>query len=536
MVTDIARDRPYSTSSKKGDKAEKRQSYRKTESALSRNNSQESPQLTSKHKRKFIKNIRPEAFRRPSTYSCTGAEAKGNVVGRDCQLVGYRKKVSEYERDADSSGYDTASVIGTFSPMTSDHSNMLLTNSLSMPSLMSRSSWSRASINSLPDYMDREKVPYGRRRQIKSELFPKGVVHSDPDMRGRINLEQLQGVAPSESTPPPGEGREGESQPPPGESDKPLPTLESSDKCLPSSVDCDSGLCSAVSSTVSITGHNDSRGKGRPSRPSAHSNTFSSLANDITKALNENESWYVTSDVTNDEDESDDETCVANGYDEFLDSACGINSESDSFSLPQDSSNSVSGETRRASDGNPQSDQSPKLGISTRDSEPVGPGEKGSTPSLSKDSGIITLDSEESDLGEDKDKMTVIEFLRTEYGAGTVPKAAETPVRLSQRISLSTTTQHQQRAASDTNLYQSVGTPTSSTGSADTVVCDTPDLAAQRPVVSSFSFPELSKYADNDRPKLVTQVGFSTLRYIASRHVLHRSLLVTQFLLFVRKQ
>ncbi|XP_021375340.1 protein FAM135A-like [Mizuhopecten yessoensis] len=575
MTLDIARDRPYSASSKKGEKVEK-QSYRKTEPPLSRSSSQDSPQLKFKHKKKFIKNIRPDAFRRPSTYSCSEAEAKGKTVAKDCQLVGYRKKVPEFETSS-SSSFDPKSVIGTFSPNSSgDHGNMLLTNSLSMPSLMSKSSWSRASINSLPEYMDREKTPYGRKRQIKSELFPKGVVHSDPDMRGRIQYEQVHGVSSVLSTsskqqaweekelevelavkpvqlqgenmsfPP---SRDNDKQlptpqsydkplPPPVDSDKCHPSTGDSDKCHPSTGDSDSGLSSAVSSTMSITGHIEStasttKGKnGGKNKSSLDSTAFASLANDITKALNESESWYVTSNETDNDDQSDDETCVANGFDDFLENPCSLESKNNSSNIPQDkdSFESASLDTRKVSEGNPQPDLSQQLGIQTRSSEGA---EEGSTPSLSKDSGIITQDYEESDLGEDK--MTVIEFLRTEYGGakrteygGAKGMGPGAPVRLSQRMSLSTTTQHQQRAASDTNIHQSAGTPTTSSGSVDTVVCEAPEPASNqvvtRPVVSSFSFPELSKYADNDRPKLVTQVGFSTLSFISLRESLKKQL------------
>ncbi|XP_069128609.1 protein FAM135A-like [Argopecten irradians] len=541
----------------KGEKIE-RQSYRKTEPSIARSNSQESPQLKFKHKKKFIKNIRPDAFRRPSTYSCSEAEAKGKTaVGKDCQLVGYRKKVPEYETSS-SSSYDPKSVIGTFSPNSSMDSsgepgNMLLTNSLSMPSLMAKSSWSRASINSLPEYMDREKTPYGRRRQIKSELFPKGVVHSDPDMRDRLHYEQVQGsmlsTAPqhqawseeldSSQKPDPTQ-TENMPLPPPEYRDKILPTPKNcdkpplpppGDKSHPSAGDSDSGLSSAVSSTMSITGHQEPTANatknGRKTKSMLDSNAFTSLANDITKALNENESWYVTSNATDNDDQSDDETCVANGFDKFLENPCTLESANNSSNIPQEQDSFVDSARlgiRKVSEGNPQPDLSQQLGARARDCEGM---EEGSTPSLSKDSGIITQESEESDLGENK--MTVIEFLRTEYGGAFAAKGIGpgAPIRLSQRMSLSTTTQHQQRAASDTNIHQSAGTPTSSSGSVDTVVCEAPEPSNEvvsRPVVSSFSFPELSKYADNDRPKLVTQVGFSTLSFISLRESLKQQL------------
>lgn len=51
---------------------------------------EDSPQLRNKGKRKFIKNIKPEAFKRPSSYSCVNADATPPL--NDVVLVGYRKK------------------------------------------------------------------------------------------------------------------------------------------------------------------------------------------------------------------------------------------------------------------------------------------------------------------------------------------------------------------------------------------------------------------------------------------------------------
>lgn len=53
---------------------------------------EDSPQLRNKGKRKFIKNIKPEAFKRPS-YSCVNAETAPPL--NDVVLVGYRKKTVE---------------------------------------------------------------------------------------------------------------------------------------------------------------------------------------------------------------------------------------------------------------------------------------------------------------------------------------------------------------------------------------------------------------------------------------------------------
>jgi len=255
------------------------------------------------------------------------------------------------------------------------------------------------------------------------------------------------------------------------------------------------------------------------------------------------------SGVTTNEDVSDDETCVANGYDEFLDHANAEENYTQSsqvHKLPQekgsdpsvtgkalpDLSESLSSQIRKSHQSiltNKSASESETHGISkshqgakcedsvvgsdtnvlhSRESENK---DEGSTSSLSKDSGITTRGSEGSENSND-DRLTVIEFLRGEYQIKGDKKGTKGPVPLSQTMSLSTTTQH--RAASDTNIHKSLES-LSSSGSIHTVMGESSQqmsAAHRSSVVSSFSYPELSKYADNDRPKLVTQIGQSTLR------------------------
>lgn len=125
----------------------------------SSSHSGDSPNLRSKGKKKFIKNIKPEAFKRPSsTYNINAAEM-GPAARKDVVLVGYRKVPP-----AESVPRVEPVELGTFSPnMASildelDLSGAGLASSSSMPSLLVRSCWSRASSNSMPE-IDPESSP-----------------------------------------------------------------------------------------------------------------------------------------------------------------------------------------------------------------------------------------------------------------------------------------------------------------------------------------------------------------------------------------
>lgn len=111
---------------------------------------EDSPQLRNKGKRKFIKNIKPEAFKRPSSYSCVNADATPPL--NDVVLVGYRKKNLEETSESPLQ-------LGTLSPVQASSpsdffSGSHLPNSVSMTSLLTRSCWSRSSVNSLPEFID----------------------------------------------------------------------------------------------------------------------------------------------------------------------------------------------------------------------------------------------------------------------------------------------------------------------------------------------------------------------------------------------
>ncbi|XP_036360858.1 protein FAM135A isoform X5 [Octopus sinensis] len=141
-------------------------------------------ELRNKGKRKFIKNIKPEAFKRPS-YSCINADATPPLT--DVVLVGYRKKSAEETTESPLQ-------LGTLGPeSTSPPSDFFsgnhLSNSVSMTSLLTRSCWSRSSINSLPEYID--ELHSGKRNQssLKTDtLSDSGLVKACQEKHSSISL------------------------------------------------------------------------------------------------------------------------------------------------------------------------------------------------------------------------------------------------------------------------------------------------------------------------------------------------------------
>jgi hypothetical protein len=205
----------------------------------------------------------------------------------------------------------------------------------------------------------------------------------------------------------------------------------------------------------------------------------------------EDEQWYVNKKTKNNENISDDERHVANGYDAVVDTG------------KQGEESSISGK-----------------GVSSSGHNTVN-GTNRSTQRLSEDNGLVTqgLEQEIEDPGYDN-KLTVIEFLKQEYernpkmsliGAHGTP--VKKPMGKGVEGKLSEKSLFQHRAASDTNLISSIDKASSSSGSNQSQDCQSGNSTLKTRVSSSFSFPELSKYSDLDRPKLVTQIGHSTLRY-----------------------
>lgn len=490
---------------------------RKTNSTSSQSD-ETSPKFRNSYKKRFIKNIRPDAFKRPS-YSCTEAEALGMKAPnnpKDAVLVGYRKTAPP------SDFYQKGSVeLGTLSPMVSTenlHTHPALMNSMSMPSLLAKSCWSRASINSLPEYSNPTKdSPILPRRAVKSAIY---------------SMPEFYGSDPGIDTTPTASTRKylnirSNTSPLPNDISDSTPTVDSGFESRTSSLNVDKLNKDRVKSTSS----DDSQEQG--------------------KILSVKKPNVLE---TND-DESDDERFVANGYDPFLEDS--FNTDSLNETLTSEGSGDpkidsgkmnldVSLSQSEMQVENTKGGNSEKLQVKlerkicddklvnmktegsydhnssqsnlSRDSGSLSQGSDSianSTVSLSRDSGILTQDSDDSGATKHsnsypEDRVTVIELLKEEYAKSEITKGVvdSSKVRVVVDMSLNSNTSYQ-KASSDSNLCRQ----TLSKSSAGNKETEESQAAGSRLMSSSSSFPELSKLSDHERPpQLVTEVGHNMVR------------------------
>ncbi|XP_061191920.1 protein FAM135A-like isoform X3 [Saccostrea echinata] len=297
-----------------------------------------------KQKKKLIKSIRPDAFRRPSSYSMSEVDAVTEKdAQKDCALIGYRKK--ETGSDSPGSVVDHSVELGTLCDEANKHDH--LSSSFSMPSLFVRNSWSRTSITSLPDFVE---SPYSRRRNVKSALIAKELQQIQDDLKAHgkesLSKNDLTSSGSGELKP---EGR---------------------DSGIKSDLTLSSGVGTGVLSEEQISeklGLNDVQCSVNDSLPVEE---------------HEDKQWYINKGAKNNDDLSDDERHVDNGYDAVVDAQKDV-------------------EESRSSQK-----------VVMRSGQKVVNGTYSPTPSLSKDSGIIT---QGSDLEfEDPGFVKLREQLKTE--------------------------------------------------------------------------------------------------------------------------
>ncbi|XP_076093323.1 protein FAM135A-like isoform X3 [Mytilus galloprovincialis] len=433
---------------------------------------------TSKQKKKFIKNIRPDTFKRPSSYSCSEAEAiAAKDPVKDCMLVGYRKldqTMTVTATDTRSSNRQSI-VLGTFSPAPNrgeaaeNIEHPPLSNAASMPSLFNRSSWSRTSITSLPEYTGSSGSPHTHRRSVKSALMKNKHIHSDSEVCVRKKVFADESSLSKEDSVEESESLGGTSE-----------LTQGDDKVSERDINCDIN-----SATGEISNENNSLSK------IDEQSSCSKLANDITQALKKKEDWFIRSDVEENDDQSDDGTCVANGYDNIL--------ENYNKNDQTEAKKPVNSTVHKLSKGSDQTNES--------------------TPSLSKDSGIITQDSDESEH-EQEEKMTVAEFLRDEYlrlRNSSESKSVSTDNTNSTKPDNSTeeaASIAHHRAASDSNIVKSLESSTTSIQNSS---------SESKGFHPSKSYPELLSHL-NDSPKLVSQIGHATLSFVEARENLKKQM------------
>ncbi|XP_046554635.1 protein FAM135A-like [Haliotis rubra] len=480
-------------------------------------NSQTSDQGTSpnkawvKSRKKFIKNIKPEAFRRPSSYSCSDAElsvhsdAKGAVAtpNKDAQgvtLVGYRKK-EPFELDS------VGVQLGTLSPATGLSQPNLASpstysfNSVSMPSLFVRSCWSRTSVNSLPDLTDLSK----HRGDTLETL--------------QHNLSLKNGNAPASSRA--RSAHRSHTAPIPHQSGQNLPKQDDFTSAS------DSANCSKSAETQGSKDHScNSTGTSTKSVRQTldfDKTCYDSLAKGISQALGESEDKVpVDSDS---EDKPDSDAHVANGYDEFMESHSGATREGE---VSKTKPVSVASSVQESALGTSGVDSALGSEISLQDGATVAE----TVSTVSKDSGlnmksdvtsVIVVDNTDtaSVVSENcsSSKISILELLKEEYAKSNPGEK----IHLSdEHLDISTSIKSNlgcHRASSDTDIIRNIEEEKWKEDIGGVVMRRSDGMPQPRGRVlsSSSSYPELSRYGEPEKPKLVSAIGHNTVNFVTLR-------------------
>ena len=502
-----------------------------------------------RQKRNFIKNIRPDSFKRPSSFSVKEAEIAGvRKTDKDCVLVGYRKTIAS--PNIHNQVVINNLELGTFSPVVSSSESQVpnfMSNSVSLPSLV-RSNFGKNSDGALPDYV---RVARRSLRAKKKSRHPRSIITvdiggSDPDIKGNDDEndddedDDLEGKVSGVTT------------------RKLKRALTDPARRTSSSSYSDSSRETTLDRKVI------SKKPPVPDNPS--DNTQPEGDSSVKKHLNFEEEplknlsrsigQVLDQDLLNDSDRSDDDTCIQNGFDEEL--------EPLKFSKPSTVDNNHPGTSgmnmkasNRAADSRNKNDvaDSNTLAMVKSDNHVVKSNElivnqhstdkQNSTQessrtsvedvlsvteiSIAKDRGCsdtvsvshsessltvtgsqTTLTSKESGIAvdiisdrdievvKDSDKeVTVLELLREEYKRDMNISVSDFSDSGVSGVSM----KNNYKSSSDSNLLQSVD----ATGSSDNLsIKKSTDV-----MTTSASFPDIYKLSE---PKLVDKIGRSTIR------------------------
>lgn len=548
-----------------------------------------SPGQRLRSKRNFIKNIKPDTFKRPSSYSCTEAEIASAKNDKIVELVGYRKKVAT--PDATSRVAKSNLVeLGTLSPLQSSTNlksdssmpDSMLASSVSMPTLFERSGWNRNSDSTLPAYREvARRSLRAKKRNTKSSIIHVDFGGSDPSLR-------------SEETDHNGSRRRLKRAftDPVRHSDNLDLVSNSSERSHDSAIQKDidiktTDLLPQTSGNQNLASKSADLGKlkGEPDKTCGakkelnfQEELYQNLSKCLTEALGDG-------DELNDSDKSDNDSCIQNGYDEFL----GKDIEAvekvghtenerlnDNMNANIDKKGESGNMTNLSSSVNrisvsPQKGPSPsstprKSGLTVRDllrNTDLKVGPSGRTDLLSRqstesnstvntDSGIdmlsvsgVSVKDEMSDHNSPgskdqksdikiicdtdinskslHDRVTVSEFLREEYRKSSVTDISVLPENVGN-------SSKETNIDSDTENLEITNTSAKPNfrASSESNLLQSTMLEVKRNtdvMVSSASFPELSKLSESvkEQPKLVDKVGHSTVSFVAMReHVKHK--------------
>ncbi|KAK3600457.1 hypothetical protein CHS0354_037864 [Potamilus streckersoni] len=500
---------------------------------------QNSPSSQMKPKKNFIKNIKPDSFKRPS-YSCVEAESHKSHPN-DVVLVGYRQKMSRIEVNP------TTNLrlieLGTLSPCLSSTDN-------EVPSV-----GRRRSTESLPEYVKvARRSLRDKKRSAKSSIIMADFGGSDPDFRAVRVLEHK----------PHGKFQRSNTDP-----------ISS----LPVSTCDKEGVKSLPTRMSTLSGSNDfNNAKDKTSTGLSNSSPKKMESSSIKKHLDFEDGVYtnlnkclsdVLGDDDDDDDHSDDESNVQNGYDAFFEDSFGKNSSdvlspSDEQSPNSDLVLTVDvGKTKRTkgltvadivakhdidikfsasksngSDSVPFSMTKESAGNNSgllfsqvdtelnkhlrRDKSGSSPNLQAPTPvtgslaSLSKDSGIITHGSDDQ-FESDQEEVTVIQLLKEEYQKSSQRMDDTDSMLHNSGITKLVVSHSYYKASSDSNILKSVDY--------QNVQSDQRVSRSSEVIASSSSFPDLTKCTVSSPSKLVSdQVCHSTVNFVKMREDLKKKL------------
>ncbi|KAL4235935.1 hypothetical protein ACF0H5_004324 [Mactra antiquata] len=513
-------------------------------------------EMRHKPKRNFIKNIRPDTFKRPSSFNLKEAEANASKqrTHKDVMLVGYRKTVAS--PNVHSRVIVNSLELGTFSPNTgssnSPHVPGSMSNSVSFP-LLERSGWGRNSDGTLPEYM---QVARRSLRAKKKQRNGKTSIIT-VDFVGGSDPELSVGDLTKEDPNPPHKLQRALTDPVrhSARARNVVNQVEMTPSEIRNSVKSDE-LDTVGNESIKVEGDTD----GVKKHLDFQQELCQNLSQCLTQALGDQ--------GLNDSDQSDDETCVQNGYDAFLEphhpehnsdgSTSEVNKVNDekktenmSVNLDKNSGANQSNLTVRdilknnllqlsapgsktdnsvkSENGNSQVDIKSISDVSLRDSgieSQLNRSEHGSEETklaqsdsqstlTSKDSSSnIRILSDREAISDNDSELTVIELLREEY----IGAMGENTRDINQSLSdfsdsgvsvMSHRNSH--KASSDSNIVQSVETSESVDASFDT-------KKSQDSRRTSASFPDITKLeTTQEQPRLVSKVEHATVNFVTMR-------------------
>lgn len=518
--------------------------------------------LKQKPKRNFIKNIRPDTFKRPSSFNLKEAEAAASKqrAHEDVMLVGYRKTVAS--PNLHSRVIVNSLELGTFSPNSgasiSPQVPGSMSNSVSLP-LLERSGWGRSSDGTLPEYMQvarRSLRAKKKQRNGKASIITVDFVGgSDPELSvGDLNVE--------ENNPP--QRLQRALTDPVRHSAKARNAKRNENKAEMTPFEVKSSIrIDRSKDVVSDFVEPEVDSDGVKKQLDFQQELCQNLSQCLTQALGDQS--------INDSDQSDDETFVQNGYDVFLEpshethdsngSKCDqgkVDSHKQSenelvnqrpnpgaeqsvltvrdilknnllqLSAPGSKTENSQSQVNSVGtvNGNSQIDIKRDVsigesGVSSRSISSRFSSDNGSSTSqltisdsqatlTSKDSSSnVQIISERDPISDNESELTVIELLREEY----IGAMGENPGDINQSLSdfsdsgvsvMSHRNSH--KASSDSNILQSVETLQTMDSSLEV-------KKAHDSRVTSASFPDISKLeTPKEHPRLVSKVEHSTVK------------------------